>query len=430
MEIFIIFILLLINGLFSMYEIALVSTSKARLETMAFKGNKNAKQVLNQLEEPEKIFSTIQIGITLISIISGAYGGITLADDLTPFFAGIALFSNYAHQFAFATVISLITFFSLIIGELVPKSLAISYPEKISVKLVVLMQVLTKMTFPFVFLLSFSTKLINKILGLKTGENRPITEEELKFILNQSTEQGILDKEETEMIKDVFKFTDKKASELMVHRTEVAYIDINDGKEEVLSKIKENHYSKYLLCNDNIDEILGIVSVKDIILLIFSDEKFDLQTIAQNPVYIPENLGANQILEVIKSQKSNFCIVVNEYGSIEGIITLHDLTESIFGDILEENEVEENPIVLRQDGSYLVDGSMLIDDFMDEMKIYSYEDIENSGFTTLGGLALHFLESIPKEGDTFVYKDLKFEIMDMDKNRVDKLLVVKRPENE
>ncbi len=428
MEILILFLLLIVNGLFSMYEIALVSSSKARLETLAHKGNKSAKEVLKQLNEPEKILSTIQIGITLIGIITGAFGGIALADDLTPFFENISWFANYAHQFAFITVVAIITYFSLIIGELVPKSLALNNPEKISVNLVAFMQILTKITFPFVFLLSISTKLINKTLGIKTGENRPITEEELKFFLNQSSEQGILDKEETEMIKDVFRFTDKKASELMVHRTEVAYIDLNDSKEEVLKKIKENHFSKYLLCNDNIDEILGIVSVKDIILLIFSEEHFDLQTIAQNPVYIPENLTANQILEVIKSQKTNFCVVVNEYGSIEGIITLHDLTESIFGDILEENEDDQHPIVLRQDGSYLVDGSMLIDDFMDEMNIYLYEDIENSGFSTLGGLALHFLESIPKEGDTFSYKNLKFEIMDMDRNRVDKILVIKTPE--
>lgn len=411
-----------------MYEIALVSSSKARLETMAHKGNKNAKEVLNQLNEPEKILSTIQIGITLISIIIGAYGGVTFADDITPFFERISWIANYAHQFAFATVIGLITYFSLIIGELVPKSLALNHPEKISVNLVVFMKILTKITYPFVMFLSLSTKLINKTLGLKTGENRPITEEELKFILNQSSQQGILDKDETEMIKDVFRFTDKRASELMVHRTEVAFIEINDTKDEVLKKIKENHFSKYLLCKDNIDEVIGIVSVKDIILLIVAEETFDLHSIAQTPLYIPENLTANQILENIKQQKTNFCIVVNEYGSIEGILTLHDLTESIFGDILEENEADENPIVLRQDGTYLVDGYMLIDDFMDEMDIYMYEDIEYSGFSTLGGLALHFLESIPKEGDTFTYKNLKFEIMDMDKNRVDKLLVTKLPE--
>lgn len=411
-----------------MYEIALVSSSKARLETLAHKGNKNAKEVLKQLNEPEKIFSTIQIGITLVGIITGAYGGITLADDITPFFANFSFFANYAHELAFITVVGTITYFTLIIGELVPKSLALNHPEKISVNLVMFMHVLTKITFPFVFVLSVSTKLINRALGLKTGENRPITEEELKFILNQSSQQGILDKEETEMIKDVFRFTDKKASELMVHRTEVAFIDINDSKEEVLKKIKENHFSKYLLCDDNIDEVIGIISVKDIILLIFSDDAFNLQSIVQTPLYIPENLTANQILEMIKKQKTKFCIVVNEYGSIEGILTLHDLTESVFGEIQEENEDDENPIVLRKDGTYLVDGSMLIDDFMDEMKIYFYEDIENSGFTTLGGLALHFLESIPKEGDIFTYKNLKFEIMDMDRNRVDKLLVTKDAE--
>ena len=408
-----------------MYEIALVSSSKARLETLAGKGSRSAKGVLKQLEEPEKFLSTIQIGITLIGIISGAFGGVALTDEVTPLFAKIPALEPHARQLAMVTVVAIITYLSLIVGELVPKSIALSNPERYATMLSPFMTFLTKVSYPFVWLLSASTKLLNKVIGLSGDGERIMTSDELKFIIRESTQQGIIDQEDTDMLYDVFRFSNKKVNELMTYRKDLVSLHPTDTKDEVLDIIENRRFSKYLLADRVNDEIIGVVSVKDIILMIGGNEKFDLTKIAQTPLYIPESLYAKKVLELFKKYKNKFGVVVNEYGGIEGVITLHDLTESIFGDILEEDEVEEEEIVTRKDGSMLVDASMNIGDFMEEMDIFSYDDLENKDFTTLGGMAMFYIERIPKAGDTFEYKNLKFEVVDMDRGRVDKLLVIK-----
>ena len=383
MEFLIILLLLLLNGIFAMYELALVSASKARLETMIGKGNKRAKGVLQQLEEPEKFLSTIQIGITLIGIVSGAYGGATLSDEVEPLFRLIPGIEPYAHTLAVATVVVIITYLSLIIGELVPKSIALSDPEKWATRLSPFMIAVKNVSYPFVYLLSASTKLVNRLIGLGENEERQMTQEELKMILHQSSEQGVIDKEETEMLRDVFRFSDKRANDLMTYRRDIVVMHPNDTREDVLRIISEQHFSKY-----------------------------------------------KKVLELFKKNKNKFGVVVDEYGNTEGIITLHDLTESIFGDILEENETEEEEIVRRQDGSLLVEASMNIDDFMDAMGILNYDDLREEDFTTLSGLAMFLIGRVPKAGDLFTYKNLEFEVVDMDRGRVDKLLVVKHEEDE
>ena len=430
MEFIIILFLLILNGIFAMYEIALVSSSKARLETLAGKGNQRAKGVLKQLEEPEKFLSTIQIGITLIGIISGAYGGATLSKDVEPLFALIPGVAAYAATLAMVTVVAIITYLSLIIGELVPKSLALNNPEKWATMLSPFMIVLTKISYPFVCLLSASTKLMNKLIGLNSGEERQMTQDELKMILHQSSEQGVIDKEETEMLRDVFRFSDKRANDLMTHRRDIIVLHPTDTQEEVLRIVREEHFSKYLLVERGKDEIIGVVSVKDIILMIGDERPFNLRNVARPPLFIPESLYAKKVLELFKKNKNKFGVVVDEYGNTECIITLHDLTESIFGDILEENETEEEEIVTRQDGSMLVEASMNIDDFMEAMGVLNYDNLKEEDFTTLSGLAMFLIGRVPKAGDLFSYKNLEFEIVDMDRGRVDKLLVIKRNDEE
>lgn len=430
MEFVIIIFLLILNGIFAMYEIALVSSSKARLETLAGKKNKRAKDVLKQLEEPEKFLSTIQIGITLIGIVSGAYGGATIADYITPFFASIPALQPYAESLSMIVVVAVITYLSLIIGELAPKSIALSNPERYATLLSPFMILLTKVSYPFVCLLSASTRLTNKLLGLQKNEERQMTQDELKMILHQSSEQGVIDKEETEMLRDVFRFSDKRANNLMTQRRDVIALHPDNTQEEVLQIINDKHFSKYLLMEKGEEEILGIVSVKDIILMIGNKQPFDLRRIARPVLFIPESLYAKKVLELFKRNKTNFAVVVDEYGSMEGIITLHDLTESIFGDILEENEIEEEDIIVRADGSMLVEASMDLNDFMDAMGILDYDDLKEEDFTTLSGLAMFLIGRIPKAGDLFSYKNLDFEVVDMDGGRVDKLLVVKKEEPE
>lgn len=428
MEFIIILLLLILNGIFAMYEIALVSSSKARLETLVGKGNKRAKGVLKQLEEPEKFLSTIQIGITLIGIVSGAYGGANIADDVEPLFTLIPGAAAYAPTLAMITVVTVITYLSLIIGELVPKSIALNNPEKWATLLSPFMMVLSKVSYPFVCLLSASTRLTNKLIGLNSNEERQMTQDELKMILHQSSEQGVIDKEETEMLRDVFRFSDKRANDLMTCRRDIVTLHPTDTPEELLRIIHEEHFSKYLLVERGKDEIIGVVSVKDIILMMGDKQPFDLRKIARPPLFIPESLYAKKVLELFKKNKNKFGVVVNEYGNTEGIITLHDLTESIFGDILEENEMEEEEIVFRQDGSMLVEASMNLNDFMEAMGILNYDDLKEEDFTTLSGLAMFLVGRVPKAGDQFSYRNLDFEIVDMDRGRVDKLLVIKKEE--
>lgn len=431
MEFLIILLLLILNGIFAMYEMALVSSSKTRLETFVNKGNKRAKRVLKQLDEPEEFLSTIQIGITLIGIISGAYGGANIADDLVPLFAMIPGLETYANNLAMITTVVIITYLSLIIGELVPKSIALNNPERYAILFSPIMMVLSKASYPFVRLLSASTKLANKLIGLGNNEERQMTQDELKMILHQSSEQGIIDKDETEMLRDVFRFSDKRANDLMTCRRDIIALHPNDTREKVLQTIQEQHFSKYLLVEKGKDDILGVVSVKDIIIMMGNTNHiFDLRSIARPALFIPESLYAKKVLEIFKNHKNKFGVVVDEYGNTEGIITLHDLTESIFGDILEENETEEEDIIVRQDGSMLVEASMNLDDFMETMGIVDYEELKEEDFTTLSGLSMFLVGRIPKAGDLFTYKNLHFEVVDMDKGRVDKLLVTKDKEED
>ena len=317
------------------------------------------------------------------------------------------------------------------IGELVPKSIGLANPEKYACSFCRFIQFLSKIAKPFVFILSASTKGINKLLGISTSQKQSITEEELKLILHQSSEAGVLDQDESEMLKDVFRFSDKRANELMTSRPDIVVLHTNDSKATVFKTIGESNFSKYLLVDQNKDSIIGVVSVKDIFLMQSkSDADFDLRSIAQPALYIPESLPANKVLELFKQNKKKFGVVVNEYGYTEGIVTLHDLSESIFGDILEENENTEEEITVRKDGSMLVDASMNLDDFMDEMGITEYDDLKEEDFNTLSGLAMLLVGRIPQTGDTFSYKNLDFEIVDMDGERVDKLLVTKHPEKE
>ncbi len=430
MEILILTVLLLVNGVFAMYEIALVSSSKSRLEALAQKGSSTARTVLHVLEEPEKMLSAIQVGITLIGIVSGAYGGVALADDVKPFFEGFPAMAPYAGQLALASVISIITYFSLVVGELVPKSVALSAPERIVLALTPFMLVLTRIAYPFVWLLSVSTKGVNRLIGVKASDERAMTEEELKFLLQQSSDSGVIDQQESDLIKEVFRFSDKRASEIMTHRKDVVYLTPDMSVETILDILRREPYSKYPVCEESMDDVMGIVTVKDLLLAGRSEHGFDLRELASPPLLIPENVSAGKALEHFRNKKNGFGIIIDEYGSVQGILTLHDLAETLLGDIPEETEEIETEIVRRADGSWLVDGSMNIWDFLEEAGMGDAEDLEEGDFNTVGGFAMFKLDKVPTEGDLFAYRNLKFEIVDMDKSRVDKLLVTRTDPDE
>jgi len=424
-EIVIITILFVLNGLFAMYEIALVSSRKSRLEEKSKYGHNGAKTALKLLEEPEKILSAIQIGITLVGIISGAYGGMAFTEDIAPVFERIPLLAPYANTLAVILIVGLITYFSLIIGELVPKTIALNNPEAIACFLSPAMLMVGRIAYPIVWFLSLSTKLVIKLFGIKEKEEVPVTEEELKILLKQGSENGVIEKEESTIISEVIRFGEKRAGTIMTHRLDVKWIDINNPTDEIIEMAQNVPYSRLLVCNKGFDDILGVVRIKDILVDYINSQKIDFENNIHKPVFIPEQLPALKVLELFRETRNHFGVVVNEYGSMEGIITLHDVAENIMGDLPAIEDIDDPEVFRREDGSFLIDGSMLIEDVEDLLELYSLydENEEEANVNTIGGFAMFKLNRIPKTGDKFYVKDKIFEIVDMDGNRVDKLII-------
>lgn len=410
-----------------MYETALVSSRKLRLQEAAKFGSIGAKTALNLLKEPEKILSAIQVGITLIGIVAGAYGGLTLAEDVAPWFEGIPILKPYAETLAVTLVVGLITYLSLIIGELVPKSIALNNPETIAAFLSPSMKILGYIAYPVVWFLSISTKIVVKIIGIKPKADAPITEEELRILLKQSSEHGIIEKEESKIISEVIRFAGKRAGMIMTHRLEVEWIDITESNDKIIEKAMKSSFSKLPACLGSVEEIKGMVSVKEILASYIHNKNFEIKDILTEPLFIPEQLTAPKVLELFRNTKNHFGIVVDEYGSLEGLITLHNITENIMGDLPALEEEDEPEYMQRADGSYLVDGSLVLEDLKDLLGVRSLfeADEEESGINTVGGLAMYKLQHVPRVGDIFIVKGYQFEIVDLDGNRVDKLIITK-----
>lgn len=425
MKLLIIALLLLLNGIFAMYEFALVSARRSRLEEEAKSGRLGAKTALALLAEPEKILSAIQIGITLIGIVSGAYAGLALSEDVAPLFRNAHWLAPYAHTLSVVIVVGVITYLSLIIGELVPKTIALNNAEAIAIFLSPSMKVFGSVTYPVVWILSMSTKLVLKLCGVQNRGEAPVTEEELRHLLKKGSEHGVIEKEESEMINEIIRFGDKRAGALMIPRIDVAWIDVHQKTDEILSQALSSPYPRLPVCEDQIDNIKGVVKVKDLLAYYIQHQTLRLEELLFTPLYIPEQAPALKVLEMFRETKKHFGIVINEYGSVEGIITLHDLTENIMGDLPALGDIDEPEIFRRQDGSYLMDGSIKVEDVEDFLKVQSLfnADEERPDVNTLGGLAMYQLNRIPAIGDKFSAGGYLFEIVDMDGNRVDKLLV-------
>lgn len=426
LEFIIILLLLSLNGFFAMSEIALVSSKKLRLEDIAQKGSHGAKIALKLLEEPEKFLSTIQIGITLVGIVAGVYGGIAIAKDVQPYIEKLGVSKFYADDVSIIFVVSLITYLSLVIGELVPKTIALNNAEAIAIKVASVMLLLAIFARPVVFILSFSTKVILKILSIKQLEELPVTEEELKLMIEQGRRHGVLESKESEMMKGIFRFGDRRAYSIMTNRQDILWLDVNDDIETNRKIIYSNIFSKYPVCSENLDNLLGVIHVKDFLKKYAADEKFEMKDIITQPLILPDNIPAVKVLEKFIETKTYITIVVDEYGSIKGMITLHDLIENIFGELPDTTPGWESAIFKRSDGSLLIDGSIQIDELKELLSI-EFEGEEH--YTTLGGFVMYKVNSIPKLGDRLNAGGYQFEVVDMDGKRVDKVLVNKIPVN-
>lgn len=419
MAITIILVLILLNGVFSMSEIALISARKNRLESAAKKGNLNAKAALELANSPNKFLSTVQIGITLIGILTGIYSGEKITLDVQHFVEQFEMLKPYANSIAVGIVVVILTFFSLVLGELVPKRIGLTYPETIAKTFAVPMKIISKITAPFIWLLTISTEFILNLFQIKPTADGKVTEEEIKAIIKEGTEVGEVQEIEQDIVARVFHIGDRKVNSLMTHRKSVDFLSISDSVQELKDKVLEDLHSFYPLCQDNLDNIIGVVSIKDLFSY-FEKEKVNLQSIVKDPVYFMEYTSAYKALEIFKKSKVHYAFVVDEHAVFQGIITLNDILEALVGDASDFYN-EEFQIVAREDGSWLVDGHYSLHDFLTYFDMDEY--INDYDVTTVNGFVITELGNIPKQGQKLIWNKLEFEIIDMDGVKIDKILI-------
>jgi putative hemolysin len=417
-------ILTIANGIFSMSEMAVVSARKARLQELAERGDVKAKAALALANSPNRFLSTVQVGITLITIVTGVLGGATLSRPIAEAIARVPQLAQYSGAIASTLVVILITYLSLIIGELVPKRLALNNPERIASMVAIPMRLVERLTAPIVSLLSLSTDLLLKLIGGNVASNEPqITEEEIKVLMRQGAAEGTFDLAEQDMIERVFSLGDEPVSALITPRLDIVWLDLNDSAEENRHKITESRHSRYPVCQESLDNVLGIVHVKDLLAQPTPGHGFDLTASLRQPLFLAESTHALKVLELLKKTGNQVALVVNEYGVTQGLVTLNDVVEVIIGDSPEADE-EQPGAVQREDGSWLADGRLGIDEFKEALDIDELPGEERDNYQTLGGFVITQLGHIPKATDYFVWDRFRFEVMDMDGNRVDKVLVM------
>jgi len=419
MEIFILLGLILINGLFVMSEIALVSARKARLESMADKGDELARRALELSYKPEVFLSAAQIGITLIAILTGVYSGERFSVYLVPFFKKISFLSDYAEGISLTIVVIIVTFLSILFGELIPKRFGLLRAEKIAKLAAGPMYFFAKMTHPLVWLLNKISNAFFLIFNVKKSSDDAVTEEEIKTMISEGTEAGTIEEEEREIIERVFHLGDRNITSLMTHRSDIIWFDLEDNEEKIKEKIVSEPHSVYPICDGEIDNIKGIVSIKD---LYVTDDMTKFKEVMTPAMFVPENNTPYQLLEKFKQTKQHSCFIVDEYGTMQGLITLNDILEAIVGDI-PQPDVTDYEVTEREDGSFLVDAQIPFYDFLSRFDKEQWMNEGEHEFDTLAGFILHELERIPHAGDKFDWKGFKFEILDMDGHRIDKVLV-------
>ncbi|GAB3015121.1 hemolysin family protein [Spirosoma pulveris] len=411
-----------------MSEIALVSSRRSKLETAAKNGDRQAQVALDLSNSPNRFLSTVQIGITLIGILLGIFSGDKLTTDVQAFVAQVDVIRPYAHSVAVVLVLLLLTYLSLVFGELVPKRIGLSNPEGIAKTMAAPMIFLSRLTSPFIALLTVSSDLLLKILNIRPNENA-VTEEEIKSLIQEGTSGGAIEEIEQEIVQNVFQLGDRKITSLMTNRQEIVFLDLEDEPAENKARILEHKHSVYPLCNGGVDEVVGLIYTKDFLGRDLDNELLHLTDMKRDALFVPENNKAYQVLERFRERRQYVGVIVDEYGGVLGIITLNDILDVLVGDINDDVN-SDYEIREREDGTFLIDAQLPFEDFISyfSINISAQARRELTGFDTLGGFALHILKDIPKAGETFVWQNYRFEIIDMDKSRIDKILVKKLAE--
>lgn len=429
LDIFLLFILFLLNGVFAMSELAIASSRKTRLQQWADEGDDRAAVALRLAEHPNRFLATVQIGITLIGIVTGFYGGATLSEPVAQFLARFPAIAPYSRSIAVIFVVGLVTYLSLLVGELVPKRLALQNPERIAMAVARSMNVLSRIAAPLVTFLGASSELILRLLGVRHAGDPPITEEEIEILLQEGAAAGVFDPAEHEMVEGIFDLGDREARELMTPRYRLVALDVNDPLDESLRKMAASPHQIFPVYEGDLDRLLGMAPVKSLWAASLSGDPIDLRALAEPALIVPESMPALEVLQRFRDRASNAAMVVDEYGGIQGLIALHDLMEAITGDLAVSQE-RSGEVVRRDDGSWLLDGALPVHEVRDVLEIDDpLPGEENGDYETLGGFLMSRLERIPDVGDTTDWSGHRFEVVDMDGRRVDRVLVTTDTEN-
>ncbi len=426
-DIIFILVLILLNGILAMAEFAVVSAKKIRLQQRAEGGDTKAAAALELAHEPTHFLSTIQIGITLVGILAGAFGGATVAEELAVYLNEFPLLAPYSEILAITLVVVVITYLTLIFGELVPKHLALNNAETIASSVAQPMRLLSVIASPLVFILSRSTEAVLWVMRVKETKEPPVTEEEIKIMLEEGTEAGIFEKAEMSMVEGVFDLGDRRVESLMTHRSDVIALDLNDPVSDNLQKMIRSGRSNFPVYEGELDHIIGMVSVKDVLAGMVEGGTPDIRAAVTKPLFAPEAISVLKLLELFKGTGLHIALVTDEYGGIQGVISLHDILEAIVGNVHTFGEPVDIPIVVREDGSWLINGDTPIEDIKKILSVDTFPEEDQGHYRTIAGLILFVLQRIPKTGNHVQIGGLRYEVVDMDGNRIDKVLVTRVP---
>lgn len=428
LEILFILLLLVINGIFSMSELAVVSARRIRLQHQAESGNRGARVAIDLAENPSRFLSTVQIGITLVGILAGALGGATLAGILAEQLQTVPFISSYSKSVAFLLVVAVITYFSIVIGELIPKSLALNSPEKIAALVSRPMRVISKIAAPAVWLLSTPTSFVLRVFKVQAAVEPPVTDEEIKGLIAVGTKAGVFEESEQDLIESVIKLGDQRITSLMTPRTKIVWLDLDDSTDRIKEQLSECRFSRLPIARGRLDNILGYVTTKTLLGHLIKQKEIDLMPVIRQPIYVPETLTILELLERFQKSHPHFAIVVDEFGGVEGLVTINDILEAIIGELPgSQHNLPEKAILRRKDGAIILDGRLPILEFEEALNLIELPAEERDAYQTLAGFILFRLGKVPKVGEHLQWNNHEFEIISMDQNRIDKVLIQTTP---
>ncbi len=428
-EIVVVLLLLVANGVFAMSEISIVAARKVRLQQRADDGDRRAAAALALANAPSQFLSTVQVGISLVGVLAGAYGGATIAAPLEQTFLQVPVVAPYARGLSLGLVVAAITYLSLIVGELVPKRIGLNHPETIASWVARPMSLLARIGGPVVALLTGSTNLVLRLLGIKGNAEAHLTEDEIRAVISQGAESGALEENEESLVQRVFRVGDQRVGAIMTPRLDIEWVDVDATGEALRGFLSAHRHGQYVVCHGSLDNVIGTVRAADLLSVAMKNSPIALRSLVQDPLLVPDSMGVFKLLEALKASHRHLAIVLDEFGAVEGLVTVTDLLEAFVGS-LPTDAAADRAIVERADGSWLIDGATPIDDVANELSMDDLPEGEEGTYHTLGGFVMARLGRIPRTADSFEWGGMRFEVIDMDGRRIDKVLISRLPSHE